>query len=129
MLFIYILTSVTSDSKYKLILQYAQYLDKINKEAIHFFGHGDLKKNRIALDVSNNIYINTPEELNQYLLANRETWVEYTATGNFTIHVLESCNMGAGDDSFAQQMSAQYPNVLVVAANNNIEVINSKLQK
>lgn len=129
MLFIYILTSVTSDSKYKLILQYAQYLDKINKEAIHFFGHGDLKKNRIALDVSNNIYINTPEELNQYLLANSETWVEYTATGNFTIQVLESCNMGAGDDSFAQQMSAQYPNVLVVAANNNIEVINSQTAK
>ena len=120
---------IQKDSKYKLILQYAQYLDKINKEAIHFFGHGDLKRNRIALDVSNNIYINTPEELNQYLLANSETWVEYTATGNFTILVLESCNMGAGDDSFAQQMSAQYPNVLVVAANNNIEVINSQTAK
>ena len=99
---------------------YAKNYYDNNSPVIHFFAHGT--PNRIRL--KDGTAINTPQKMYNYLNEQSQEFKASCSTGKPSVLVLHSCSTGSGENSFAQQLSADelFSNTLVIAPSSVLEV-------
>ena len=87
---------------------------------IHFWAHG--APNHIRLE--DFTVISTPQRMYEYLNEHSKEFKTNSATGNPSVLVLHSCSTGSGENSFAQQLSADehFSNTLVIAPSSVLNV-------
>ena len=102
------------------INKYAKTYYDNNSPIIHFFAHG--ASNRVRLE--DGTAINTPQKMFNYLYEQSQEFKASCSTGKPSVLVLHSCNTGSGENSFAQQLSADelFSNTLVIAPSSVLEV-------
>ena len=91
-----------------------------NSPIIHFFAHG--APNRIRL--KDGTTINTPQKMYNYLNEHSQEFKASRSVEKPSVLVLHSCSTGSGENSFAQQLSADelFSNTLVIAPSSVLEV-------
>ena len=102
------------------INKYAKTYYDNNSPIIHFFAHG--ASNRVRLE--DGTAINTPQKMFNYLYEQSQEFKASCSTGKPSVLVLHSCSTGSGENSFAQQLSADelFSNTLVIAPSSVLEV-------
>ena len=99
-----------------LITASSKFQEQNERTEIHLFAHGN--EQEIAFHTEEGkLIVSTPEQLLKYLHENSEIW--NIPSGEKLTLVLQSCNTGKGEDSFAQKVSNHpgFNNVTVIAPN------------
>ncbi len=114
--------ALNSNSNRNILLIAAANKYPENDGVIHIWAHGS--SSGIEVNANNgNVFINTPSQLNSFLLNESDVWKDRD-DGSFSVIVLHSCETGKHPNSFAEEMSKSeyFKNVLIVAPNEAIAV-------
>ena len=100
---------------------------KDNVPSIHIWAHGSSNSIQFYNEATDEtIMANSAEKvlnfLNEFVFPESDAWQKHLTEGTQAVIVLHACETGKGENSIAQQLSAQLPNTIVIAPNENVAV-------
>ena len=100
---------------------------KDNVPSIHIWAHGSSNSIQFYNEATDEtIMVNSVEKvlnfLNKFVFPESDAWQKHLTEGTQAVIVLHACETGKGENSIAQQLSAQLPNTIVIAPNENVAV-------